>query len=102
MAATPNSYETLADGGVEQDMARTWTDTAATLRLLGEKVPALAAPDACARRNGQGDGTWLIDAEGEPVAPGLALAGFARRRRSPRISSPTPPIATIISAPARA
>ena len=45
IAATPNSYETLADGGVEQDMARTWTDTAATLRLLGEKVPDLPGRD---------------------------------------------------------
>ena len=29
IAAIPNVYETLADGGVEQDMARTWRDTAA-------------------------------------------------------------------------
>ena len=41
IAATPNSYETLADGGVEQDMARTWADTAATLRLLAEKIAGL-------------------------------------------------------------
>ena len=37
VAALPNSYETLADGGVEQDMARTWADTATTLRELGEQ-----------------------------------------------------------------
>ena len=32
VAALPNRYETLAGGGVEQDMARTWADTATTLR----------------------------------------------------------------------
>lgn len=69
IAATPNRYETLADGGVEQDVARTWTDTAATLRLLGEQLPDLAARTLALAVTGQGDGTWLIDAEGEPVAP---------------------------------
>jgi erythritol kinase len=69
VAATPNSYETLADGGVEQDMARTWVDTAATLRLLGEALPDLAARTLALAVTAQGDGTWLIDAAGEPVAP---------------------------------
>ena len=70
IAALPNRYESLPDGGVEQDMARTWTDTAATLRLLAEAVPDLAARTLALAVTGQGDGTWLIDAEGEPVAPG--------------------------------
>jgi erythritol kinase len=68
IAATPNSYETLADGGVEQDMAQTWTDTAATLRLLGEKVADLPSRTLALAVTAQGDGTWLIDREGEPVA----------------------------------
>ena len=70
IAAMPNHYETLADGGVEQDMTRTWTDTAATLRLLGEAVPNLDRRTLALAVTGQGDGTWLIDAEGKPVAPG--------------------------------
>jgi erythritol kinase len=69
ITATPNVYRTLADGGVEQDMARTWADTAATLRQLGEKVPDLAGRTLALAVTGQGDGTWLIDADGEPVAP---------------------------------
>lgn len=69
IAATPNSYTTLADGGVEQDMARTWTDTSATLRQLGERLPDLAARTLALAVTGQGDGTWLVDAAGEPVAP---------------------------------
>ena len=70
IAAMPNCYETLADGGVEQNMAHTWTDTAATLRLLCEAVPNLARRTLAVAVTGQGDGTWLIDADGEPVTPG--------------------------------
>src|SRR3954452_465754 len=68
-AAIPNVYETLADGGVEQDMARTWTDTARTLHDLATKVPGLAERTIAISVTGQGDGTWLVDGKGEPVAP---------------------------------
>jgi erythritol kinase (D-erythritol 1-phosphate-forming) len=68
-AAIPNVYETLADGGVEQDMARTWRDAAATLRQLSEKIPNLAARVIAISVTGQGDGMWLVNAAGEPVAP---------------------------------
>jgi erythritol kinase (D-erythritol 1-phosphate-forming) len=70
IAAMPNSYDTLPDGGVEQDMTRTWTDTAATLRLLGETLPDLARRTLALAVTGQGDGTWLIGGDGRPVAPG--------------------------------
>lgn len=69
VAAIPNSYETLADGGVEQDMARTWADAATTLRQLADMVPNLAARTLAVAVTGQGDGMWLIDADGTPVAP---------------------------------
>ena len=69
VAALPNVYETVANRGVEQDMKRTWTDTATTLRMLAEKVPELAKRVAAIAVTGQGDGTWLIDERGKPVAP---------------------------------
>ncbi|TGS65857.1 carbohydrate kinase [Mesorhizobium sp. M3A.F.Ca.ET.174.01.1.1] len=69
-AALPNRYETLPGGGAEQDLARTWTDTATTLRQLAEKVPNLAERVIAISVTGQGDGTWLIDKRGEPVAKG--------------------------------
>jgi len=69
IAERPNSYDTVNGGGVEQDMRRTWTDVAATLRQLAETVPQLASRVAAIGVTGQGDGTWLIDADGEPVAP---------------------------------
>lgn len=71
LAATgrTNSYVDLPGGGAEQDMARTWDDTAAVLRDLALHVPDLARRTAALAITGQGDGTWLIDAAGAPVAP---------------------------------
>jgi erythritol kinase len=68
-ASRRNAYECLPGGGAEQDMVRTWEDAAAVLaelaaRLKGREVLALAV-------TGQGDGTWLVDAAGEPVGPAL-------------------------------
>ena len=69
MAAVPNHYETLPGGGAEQDMARTWKDTAKTLRMLADEVPDLNRRTLALAVTAQGDGTWLIDAAGEPVCP---------------------------------
>jgi erythritol kinase (D-erythritol 1-phosphate-forming) len=69
VAAIANVYATLPDGGAEQDMARTWKDAAATLRELSEKIPNLASRLVAISVTGQGDGMWLIDKSGEPVAP---------------------------------
>ena len=69
VSALPNSYVSLANGGVEQDMARTWNDTASTLLQLSEKIPDLAQRLIAISVTGQGDGMWLVDKAGEPVAP---------------------------------
>ena len=52
-------------------MSRTWDDTVAALRGLAARVPDLQARVAAIAVTGQGDGTWLIDDEGRPVAPAL-------------------------------
>lgn len=89
IASTPNRVHLGRDCEAEQDLAGTWNDTAATLRALAELVPALAARTACIAATGQGDGTWLIDANGEPVGPALlwldgrAAAQVAALRNSP-------------------
>ncbi|WP_315797967.1 FGGY-family carbohydrate kinase [Bradyrhizobium sp. SZCCHNRI3043] len=84
--AIPNSYTTLPGGRVEQDMERTWTDTVAALRGLSGALPNLAHRVAAIAVTGQGDGTWLIDADGHPVAPALLwldsrAAGFVEAFR---------------------
>ncbi len=70
VAALPNRYETIPGGGAEQDLARTWADAATTLRQLADKVPDLARRTVAIAVTGQGDGTWLIDRDGEPVGKG--------------------------------
>ena len=68
-AARPNSYRAGTGGAVDQDMARTWRDTVAVLRELTESNAGLASRAAALAVTGQGDGTWLVDSEGVPVAP---------------------------------
>ena len=67
--AMANRYAMMEGGGCEQDVARTWTDTTVVLRGLADKVPDLAARTAALAVTGQGDGTWLLDRAGAPVAP---------------------------------
>ena len=71
IASTPNAVELGPHGVAEQNMQRTWADTAATLQLLALKVPDLAARTQAVAITGQGDGTWLVDAEGQPVGPAM-------------------------------
>ncbi|SMF21916.1 erythritol kinase (L-erythritol 4-phosphate-forming) [Tistlia consotensis] len=69
-AATPNAYRRDPGGRiVEQDLEETWERTARTLGQLAEALPDLAGRTAALGVTGQGDGTWLIDAAGRPVAP---------------------------------
>ena len=87
--ALPNQYQAVEGVGAEQDMAKTWADTAATLRGLAATVPNLETRAAAISVTAQGDGTWLVDAEGEPAGPALiwldARAGdlTADLRRAP-------------------
>lgn len=67
--AIDNEYVATGNGGVEQDMARTWRDCASTIAGLVEKVPNLATRTAAVAVTGQGDGTWLSDASDQPVTP---------------------------------
>ncbi len=66
-AVCDNELHYTGDGGVEQDLARTWTVAVETLHVLAERVPGLAERIAAVAVTGQGDGTWLMDADGEPV-----------------------------------
>jgi erythritol kinase len=69
--ALPNVYRMAKGNRVEQDMSRTWDDTAAALRGLAAGVPDLLNRVAAVAVTGQGDGTWLIDDDGRPAGPAL-------------------------------
>lgn len=69
LASHPNRYCERPGGVAEQDMAETWASAARVIadlaaKLEGAEIIGLAI-------TGQGDGTWLIDGEGEPVAPAM-------------------------------
>ncbi len=63
----PNRYAAVAGGGVEQDMRRTLDDVLDALAELVAAHPTLARRTVGLAVTGQGDGTWLVDASGEPV-----------------------------------
>lgn len=67
-AAVPNRYEARGDGAATQSLSATWDDCARTLRDLGSKVENLAARTAALAVTAQGDGTWLVGRNDEPVA----------------------------------
>ena len=71
MASRPNSYSRFGRGCVEQDMLRTWDDARQTLCELAAIVPDLASRVVGLAVTGQGDGCWLIDADGEPIGDAL-------------------------------
>jgi erythritol kinase len=68
-AERPNAYVSGPGGAVEQDMARTWTDAVTVLRDLVGKIDQAPRRISAIAVTGQGDGTWLVDGAGEPVAP---------------------------------
>ena len=67
MASRRNNYHSVPGGGVEQNMPTTWTDTAAVLRELTETIPNCRSRVLALAITAQGDGTWLVDRNNEPV-----------------------------------
>src|SRR4051812_2609105 len=60
----------LRGGSVEQDMAEVYEAVVAVLDGLTARVPE---PVELAGLTGQGDGVWLVDAEGRPGPPAASL-----------------------------
>ena len=81
-AARPNRYVDLPGGGVEQDMARDLGRHGGGAARAGRARAGLPRRAAALAVTGQGDGTWLIDADGRAGGARLAVARFARGRRS--------------------
>lgn len=62
-----NAYVMGADGSATQSVSQTWADCAAALRGLGDKIEGLAKRTAAVALTGQGDGTWLVGRDNQPV-----------------------------------
>lgn len=63
--AVPVDYGTA--GEAEQDMNKIWDAVAACLRSVTEQLGETKV--IAVGLTGQGDGLWLVDADGEPVRP---------------------------------
>ena len=68
ISSVRNAYKMGADGSATQSLQQTWSDCAAALRGLSDKIDNLAARVAAVALTGQGDGTWLVGHGTEPVA----------------------------------
>ena len=74
-------------GGVEQDMPRTWADTRRRRCASSATRSRTSPPRGAIAVTAQGDGTWLIDGDGEPVGNGwlwLDARAADDRRGHPR------------------
>jgi len=67
ISSVRNRYMLRADGSAVQSLSATWSDCAAALRGLGEKIDNLANRVAAISVTGQGDGTWLVGNGDAPV-----------------------------------
>jgi len=83
-ATLPNRWLRVDQSGAEQDLAETWQLAARVLRLLADKVPDLARRTTVLAITGQADGTWLIDEDGDPVAPAML---WLDRRAAPLVDA---------------
>ncbi len=66
-AAVPNRYTTAEGSAATQPLDQTWDDCAQSMRQLAEHVPDLASRVVAVAVTGQGDGTWLVDQNANPV-----------------------------------
>lgn len=70
-AAHPASLLSPRPGWAEADMDATWQGVVATVRMVLSQQPEAADHIAAIGLTGQGDGTWLVDADLRPVRPAI-------------------------------
>ena len=96
MTTLPNTYASLGDGGVEQDMARTWSDTARVLRRLGDQIDDLAGRCAAIAVTGQGPASSTVTLRRSSSSACRATSAARSGSNSTEIVSPRSPIRSAI------
>ncbi|WP_083615880.1 FGGY-family carbohydrate kinase [Pantoea sp. 1.19] len=66
-ASVRNRYQRGAGGAAQQSLSQTWQDATRAVQQLAETLPQLAARTAAIAVTGQGDGSWLVGANNQPV-----------------------------------
>ncbi|WP_413676485.1 FGGY-family carbohydrate kinase [Pantoea dispersa] len=66
-ASARNRYYRSAGGAAQQSMTQTWQDAVSAIHKLGDRVENLAARVVAVAVTAQGDGSWLVGADNQPV-----------------------------------
>ncbi|TPE54974.1 carbohydrate kinase [Maribrevibacterium harenarium] len=67
VASVRNTYHTTKEGAATQSLQQTWLDCAQAIADLGKQLSNFRERVVALAVTAQGDGTWLIDADGQPV-----------------------------------
>jgi erythritol kinase len=70
-ATAANPIARGADGSAEQDLGETWQRAATVVRDLAKRVPHLARRTVALALTGPSGGCWLVDEDGDAVAPAI-------------------------------
>lgn len=70
-ATAGNPIARGADGSAEQDQGEGWQRAAAVVRELAQRVPHLARRTVALALTGPSGGCWLVDEDGDAVAPAI-------------------------------
>jgi erythritol kinase len=70
-ATAANPIARGADGSAEQDLGETWQRAAAVVRQLARPVSDLARRTVALALTGPAGGSWLVDEDGDAVAPAI-------------------------------
>ena len=71
ITSTPNIYKTSNDGSATQSPNQTWENCVKVISDLCSKLPELENRTLVISITGQGDGTWLVDRNGDPTCDAL-------------------------------
>lgn len=71
VASLPNMIQSPRPGWGEQDMLRVWEDTKSTVARVVRESGILPEQVLAIGITGQGEGTWLIGHDGNPVRPAI-------------------------------
>ena len=67
ISTLPNEYKVSANGMATQSLDLTWKNCCKVIKNLNNQFDDLEKKVCLISVTGQGDGTWLIDKNGEPV-----------------------------------
>jgi len=70
-ATAGNTIARGVEGSAEQDLGETWQRAAAVVRQLAKRVSNLARRTVALALTGPAGGSWLVDEDGDAVAPAI-------------------------------